>query len=1173
MTPPIADLHARKEGLSPDRSFIVQAPAGSGKTGLLTQRYLKLLAGVSAPEEILAITFTRKAANEMKERILEALETGHQATAPDTDEHSLQGWRLAREVLVRDRQFAWRLQDNPSRLQVLTIDALCSRLALKLPVLSGFGAQPQTVDDASELYLEAARRTVASVYRADSDYQDDVRHLLLHLDNDVQRVQGQIALLLSRRDRWMRPLGRLLGEFGALGATQEWSDPCRRQLESGLVRVIEDHLSRLREEFPNEALLRACQSASYAAENLTDETSFLTGWKGWSAGTASFPGTKSGEVQAWKGLAQLLLTKSGSWRSRLTAKEGFPAPGQAKEADIKRRRKEAKEEIQHLLSDLSGEDDLQKLLNLVHSLPPPRYEEDQWETVEALLRVSILAAAELLVVFAEVNKTDFVEVAQRAERALGDEDAPSELALALDARLQHILIDEFQDTSIGQLKLLERLISQWTHEEGRTLFLVGDPMQSIYRFRDAEVGLFLQIRKQGLTHLSPDSLLLSSNFRSTKRLVEWFNTTFCVVFPNVENSLEGSVPYALAEAARADRETQPVELHPVVSERATSLAAKKAEAEVVLRLLEQTWAENPARSVAILVRSRGHLKEILPTLRRAGLRYRGVDLEPLKSRPPVRDLTALTRALFHPADRVAWLSVLRAPWCGLSRAGLLGLVDTEGKAPLFERLFEAEVLQTLDPEEVVRIERVRIPLAKALSCRDRLSVRRLVEGCWLELGGPATLGSRSDLEDTTAFFTLLDDLSQSDPSLETLEERLQKLYARPDSLADERLVVMTIHKAKGLQFDTVILPGLSQAPVRTDEPLLSWLELPDGRGGSHLLLAPITEKGKGERDPVYAYVRALEQQKEQNENARVLYVAATRAERKLHLLARLAPIDEGGSELRPPISGSFLGLLWPALGEEFQRTWDQQRVQLEESRPNAESGSVPVEVNLETSMGQPLVRLAANWTFPALRADLDPQIVQAPEEVEEPGRPTFDWAGETARQIGTVVHRVLQQIGREGARGWDEQRVAKLQPYLQRRFQHYGLSASRCGMAVARAEEALRRCLKHPKGSWVLSAQGPESRCEYAVSGVLKGRIVRGVVDRTFVDDRGVLWIVDYKTGFHEGGELDEFLDAEKERYRPQLERYAKLLSENGTRPIKLGLYFPLVDGWREWSPGSGARS
>ena len=161
--PDLPDVDERRRVLDLGQSFIVQAPAGSGKTGLLIQRYLRLLASVNEPEEIVAITFTRKAAAEMRDRLMKALrETGGVLHSTEIAETGYERTTrvLAGAVLRRDIEADWHILDNPARLRVQTFDALCASLIRQMPVLSGFGSQPDTVEDAASLYLEAARATI-----------------------------------------------------------------------------------------------------------------------------------------------------------------------------------------------------------------------------------------------------------------------------------------------------------------------------------------------------------------------------------------------------------------------------------------------------------------------------------------------------------------------------------------------------------------------------------------------------------------------------------------------------------------------------------------------------------------------------------------------------------------------------------------------------------------------------------------------------------------------------------------------------------------------------------------------------------------------------------------------------------------------------------------------------
>ncbi|MFP5307566.1 MAG: UvrD-helicase domain-containing protein, partial [Gammaproteobacteria bacterium] len=201
MSAPIADAAQRAAALDPTRSFIVQAPAGSGKTELLTQRLLVLLATVDEPEEVIAMTFTRKAASEMRGRVFEAVRRALD-DAPPADAHKRHTWQLARATLARSRERGWRLEDNPQRLRVLTIDALCAQITQQSPLTAGFGGRVQVTEFAEPLYREAARALIASI-EDDPRAAAPVTRVLRHFDNRTAVLEQQLIGLLARRDQWL----------------------------------------------------------------------------------------------------------------------------------------------------------------------------------------------------------------------------------------------------------------------------------------------------------------------------------------------------------------------------------------------------------------------------------------------------------------------------------------------------------------------------------------------------------------------------------------------------------------------------------------------------------------------------------------------------------------------------------------------------------------------------------------------------------------------------------------------------------------------------------------------------------------------------------------------------------------------------------------------------------
>jgi ATP-dependent exoDNAse (exonuclease V) beta subunit len=181
--------------------------------------------------------------------------------------------------------------------------------------------------------------------------------------------------------------------------------------------------------------------------------------------------------------------------------------------------------------------------------------------------------------------------------------------------------------------------------------------------------------------------------------------------------------------------------------------------------------------------------------------------------------------------------------------------------------------------------------------------------------------------------------------------------------------------------------------------------------------------------------------------------------------------------------------------------------------------------------------------------------------------PIFDWAGETARRVGSLVHAELQGLRLEGL---EESSIRARQVHFMRWLQQRGVPAERLNQATSRVMEALLAVHGDPRGRWLLQSGYRDDWREHAVSGYLQGELIRAVFDRSFVDEAGVRWVIDYKTSQHLGGELQAFLDQEVERYRPQLERYGRLARRLGPEPIRLGLYFPLMRAWREWAFSEG---
>ncbi|NLZ11460.1 MAG: UvrD-helicase domain-containing protein, partial [Alcaligenaceae bacterium] len=884
MSDQIHDAQARRRALDPQVSFLVQAPAGSGKTELLTDRILALLATVDRPEEIVAITFTRKAASEMHARVLSKLAQGLGPEPPE--EHRRHSWALARAAIERDRQKGWHLLQYPARLSIRTIDSFCAWLVRSMPWLSALGGMPGMADDPEHHYRQAAQATLAMV-----DDFDSVARVLAHLDVDVRAAENLLAQMLGSRDQWM-PL--LSGG----------NDPFL--LAAFLDEAIEEDLRRLASLMPlgwAKTLAGPCRLAVEALEQAGKMPGVLPlrDWDG-----TPFPPVADALPQ-WQALSELVLTGAGSLRKTVNKSTGFEAGTAHRNA------------FMAWLNGFDGTEDWVAALAEIRNAPAGGYQRWHLDVLSDLMDVLRLACGQLMLAFADASEVDFIEIAQRALRALGTPDEPTDLLLSLDSAVRHLLVDEFQDTSQAQIDLLERLTSGWLPDDGRTLFLVGDPMQSIYRFRKAEVGLFLKVRDQGLGGVPLESLQLTTNFRSQAVIVDWVNQVFGGLFPATPHMGLGAIPYSSSVAFNAPLDGCGVTFHPVwsgLSEDEAPDAAVRAAQDQVVRLAREALARNPASDhpVAILVRARSHLLDVVRQLGANGLPCRAVELVSLKSRQVIVDLVQLACALSHPADRLAWLSLLRSPVCGLRLQTLHALFGGNASAAPHEVL--RAYVHADDPEAwgVVGDEHRRIVHAAAVlldqgNDEGVLPFASWLQQCWQRLGGEKVYGREDERADAQSFFRLIEKLAPYgalDPV--ELDAQLDRLYASPGHESGPAIEVMTIHKSKGLQFDTVILMGL-QHGASADNPRLVLFEYSEGR----LLIAPIRPRSDESVDPVTNYLRAREKQRSDYEVDRLLYVAATRARQQLCLVGQVA-WDDGKGQVKDPVKGSLLGKLWPWLG-------------------------------------------------------------------------------------------------------------------------------------------------------------------------------------------------------------------------------------------------------------------
>ncbi|MBQ7528782.1 UvrD-helicase domain-containing protein, partial [bacterium] len=620
-----SDAQAREMALNPYTSFIVQAPAGSGKTGLLTQRYLVLLSIVQEPEDILAITFTNKAAGEMRDRIIKALLQAKNESCPE-DPFQAKTWHLARRALQMGQKKEWSLLENPTRLNIRTIDSFCSYLTKYRPMASRFGSSLSPDPHQSELYNMAATNAVNQLlYSKNEDLRelkDDLEYVLLNMfDNDQHKLEVALADILGGRGRWLNWLK---------------ADDLRSQIENSysLWRdnlVKEAELSSLLSEDEYLIVKRACdelldfcggvpQADTDNGRELAEAISLLSDCKSiW---------------QKWACLGKILLSTSGSLRKLFNASKNYNFIPEASIVKKQPERFHYLTEMRQLFKDEGWQSRTEladRLRASVNCFGPAKLTEESWQDIERILHLAKFTATELEKIFSNEMRCDYEEISAGALQV--SDPLSEERALGLRDVAKHILIDEYQDTSWQQYELINNLLHDWTPQicsecyfqskckmadgkfhrecegEGRTIFCVGDPMQSIYRFRGADVSVYNYTQTYGFGEgvgIVPRSLLLRNNFRTNCNLVDLLSSEiFKKIFPsNREHFLShGEVNFAEPSPQVHNITKEPIIIEPILST-SEDCDPLKLEAKLIARRITRLRQEAPQEVCAVLLESK-----------------------------------------------------------------------------------------------------------------------------------------------------------------------------------------------------------------------------------------------------------------------------------------------------------------------------------------------------------------------------------------------------------------------------------------------------------------------------------------------------------------------------------------------------------------------------------------
>ena len=868
----LPDQNARRYAVDPTHNVVLEASAGTGKTRVLVERYVNLLRAGVEPDHILAITFTRKAAAEMRQRIVDRLKE-----ASRTNEFDAARWRDLKA----------RLGD----IAVSTIDAFCLQLLREFPLEAdvdpGFDLADNTeVPRLVGESLDQALRICRGFARED----DDVALVFAQLGE--RRLRSGIAALLDRRLVAPHALRRFLqkGPRDLTAATACEAAAARLRETFASVRGgLDAFLNDGPRHHPQFAMLaddlrRLCGAAQSAIRNPQSA---------WAAREAQ---------AAFRALIDRLrayfLTQEGKPRSEKFAGTGFTADA-CDSPDAWKRHRAAASQIAPAVHEAIRA--FRRDLNAVMS--------------RGVWRIFAIAMQQYQHTLESHALLDFSGVLERAVQLLKDMDEFAESRLRLEARHRHVLVDEFQDTSRAQWELVRQLVKSWGEGFGAaddaippSIFIVGDRKQSIYGFRDADVAMvdeaavFIDALRPGGTPRQA----ITVSFRSAPEILAFVNDVFAAIvdgeapsaamrkdafrygehdrFPTPQPGVGAGLGRPPGEASSAPTTTSDSAVRFIVGD--TVQAAADLVADEIVRLLSGATVrdrttgvarEAGAADIAILFRSRDSHRDFEAALDRRGVStyvYKGLGFFDADE---IQDAVALLRYLADPLSDLRAATLLRSRIVRLSDAAVARLGKASADAILsVDPLPEVALLGDED-RRVLDLLRRAVP--RWLSWVDRLAPSELLDAVLhetayaFELRGSRRRQARENVKKLRGMIRRAQNRGYA--TLARIADHLERLAVGDESNAAidaiDAVSLMTVHAAKGLEFPIVFVVNMGRgtggvrAPIRVTD---------DAAGDASVAIADY----QSEADEDVAA-------REREETKRLLYVALTRARDRVYLSA------------------------------------------------------------------------------------------------------------------------------------------------------------------------------------------------------------------------------------------------------------------------------------------------
>ncbi len=1131
---------AQRRAADPTRSVWVTANAGTGKTRVLTDRILRLLLAGADPEGILAITFTKAAAAEMTQRIEERLASWAtlDGGALAADLEALLGRPAEARETALARTLLARVLDLPQGIPIATIHAFAQGLLRRFPLEAGIAPHFVAIDerDAAELQREASARVLAAAAADPGPLGRAVAELAVWLAD--QSIGELIGELLAERVRLLRAREACGGADELLAAIARALDA-----EPGLPP------GRVRE--------RACEDGVFDAERLARAARLL-------AEGGARDVERGRRIAAWLSAAPAdRLRLFDEYRRAFLGSEG--APLQERSLASKAVAERHPEVLQTLVREQG---------RLLEVGDRERRQMVLAKTEAALrLAFAVLDAYESLK--AHRAALDFDDLIEHARRLLSDAGQRAWVLYRLDARIDHVLVDEAQDTSPAQWEIVERLTEEFfagqgARESPRSLFVVGDEKQSIYRFQGADLAHFRavreRIRARAEAARTPLAVtLLDRSFRSVPAILELVDAVFAdpvaregVAEAPLHHESERGGERGIVElwplAAAPPAEADPQEPWALPDAPNTAPEPEQLVAEAIAREIARWVREGeplpasgrPTRpgDVLVLVSRRGTIQErIVRALRRCGIPVAGADRLALERHLAVADLLALGEVLLLPENDLALACLLKSPLLGLSEEALFELAHGRGPVSLIERLRGRAAADDEGGPFRTAYERLEEWLRRA----DFMPPFELYTWILGADGGRQRLLERlgrEALDPIEAFLGQALAYERGHPAslqgfLSWFRLSAGELKRDPEKPGD-MVRVSTVHGAKGLESPIVVLADAGpHGPPRRGRLIWGTAE---GRLGPEL---PFWRSNNEDREPFTDRLVEHENRLEREENRRLLYVALTRAGERLVITGwhnrRSANASAEGRNARE-LDGSWHALVRRALeglagvvqepGERLGPGFGGPILRYERGTPRT-AADRPAPVG-------PLEPLPAWLRRPAPAEPRPPRPLAPSRVLPEPEPVAESVVGPVAarrRRFGILVHKALELLPELSAAA----RPAALDRFLARFARDLDPDEQ------ARLRASVLGLLADPAFAQLF---GPDARAEQAIVGVVGGQAVSGQIDRLVITDREIL-AVDLKTGRRPPGEPGRAFPG----YVRQMALYRALLSQRWPeRRVRCGL-------------------